>query len=88
MVRCKVFTDIKIQTVVSKMVANVHEEAAVHPKHWCPSTNYMATEDSILIHSKLTSQPTSTLSFYTTTPIPALVFSQFSRMSGVCYDHW
>jgi ABC-type tungstate transport system permease subunit len=57
MVRYKVFTDIKIHIAVSKMVTNVYEEATVHPKHWCPSTNYiMATEDGILIHSNLTSQ--------------------------------
>jgi len=53
MVRYKVFTDSKIQIVVSKMVMNVYEEAAVHPKHWRSSINYMATEDGILIHSNL-----------------------------------
>jgi hypothetical protein len=53
MVRYKIFTDSKIQTVVSKMVMNVYEEAAVHPKHGCSSTNYIATEDGILIHRNL-----------------------------------
>jgi hypothetical protein len=52
MVRYKVFTDIK----KSKMATNVYEEAAVHPKHTCLSTNYTATEDGNLIHSNLTSQ--------------------------------
>jgi len=53
MVRYKVFTDSKIQTVVSKMVTNVYEEAAVHPKGRRSSNNYTATEDGILIHSYL-----------------------------------
>ena len=52
MVRYKVFTDSKIQTVV-QMVTNVYKEAAVHPKCRCSSTNYTATEDGILIRSNL-----------------------------------